>query len=203
MPFQFYQPQCLFFESNCCPHSVPLALAKKKKHINSKITSYPLKRWWWIQCQAKPASPVDSWMWCTQSESLASSVFRSSTFLISSATTEYWKLCLPHTAQCIWYQLNSFQNRKRGNCIITRSSVVVAMETSVGGVLCCTLCCTPSLVLSPLLLPTLSVLLSATSAQLSFLLIRSNLSARFLCSDGFASTCFSVRAAQSHYVQSL
>lgn len=68
-----------------------------------------------------------------------------------SSATEYWKLCLPQTAQCIWYQLNS-KKRKRGNCIITRSSVVVSMETSVGGVLCCTpslssplFCCPPSL----------------------------------------------------------
>lgn len=31
MPSQFYQPQYLFFESNCCPHTLPLALAKNKK----------------------------------------------------------------------------------------------------------------------------------------------------------------------------
>lgn len=94
-------------------------------------------------------SLVERWMKCICNSSVFKGIKRS----ISSVTTEYRKLCLPHSAQCIWYRLNSFQNRKRGNCIITRSSVVVAMETSVGGVLCAVLLPSSSSLVSALLHP--------------------------------------------------
>lgn len=130
--FQFDQPQYLFCESNCCPHSVPLALAKtrgrgsaerkktKQEHINSKITTHPLKPWrWWIRCQAKSTSLADRWIQCMQNISPAAvSLFFwgccccccCCCFILG--TFNFWYhvrgLCLPHTAQCIWYKLNSF-----------------------------------------------------------------------------------------------
>lgn len=36
--FQFFQPQCLFFEGNCCPHIVPLSFGEEEnnQHIYFK-----------------------------------------------------------------------------------------------------------------------------------------------------------------------